>query len=104
MSNKDKFKQIKIIGTSSEMSNLVGMYAFLIQEHKIEAKIHIIGKADNTYFICQVISSLTGKPNIAKLLTLDQLKKWIIVPELILANEILDDYYKEGYWRYSVKF
>ena len=96
-------KPIKVIGTSSEMSNLVGMYAFLIEEGKIKAKIFITGKADNTYFICQVISPLTGEPNIAKLMTLDQLKNWVIIPNLELANEILADYYKNG-WGYGLTF
>ncbi len=94
---------IKVIGTASEMSNLVGMYAFLIEEEKIKARIFITGKADNTYFICQVISPLTGEPNIAKLMTLDQLKNWVIIPKQDLANEILADYYKNG-WRYGVPF
>ena len=94
---------IKVIGTASEMSNLVGMYAFLIEEDKIKARIFITGKADNTYFICQVISPLTGEPNIAKLMTLEQLKNWIIITKRDLANEVLDDYFKNG-WRYGVNF
>ena len=94
---------IKVIKTASEMSNLVGMYAFLIEDDKIKARIFIIGKADNTYFICQVISPLTGELNIAKLMTLEQLKNWIIIPKQDLANEILDDYFKNG-WRYGVTF
>ena len=96
-------KPIKLIGTASEMSNLVGMYAFLIEEDKIKARIFIIGKADNTYFICQVISPLTGEPNIAKLMTLEQLKNWIIIPKQDLANKILADYFKNG-WCYDVLF
>ena len=94
---------IKVIGTASEMSNLVGMYAFLIEEDKIKARIFITGKADNTYFICQVISPLTGEPNIAKLMTLEQLKNWVIITKRDLANEVLDDYFKNG-WRYGVTF
>ena len=92
---------IKVIGTAPEMSNLVGMYAYLIEEDKIKARIFITGKADNTYFICQVISPLTGEPNIAKLMTLEQLKNWIIIPKQELANKILADYFKNG-WRYGI--
>ncbi len=100
---KKIMEPIKVIGTASEMSNLVGMYAFLIEEDKIKSRIFITGKADNAYFICQVISPLTGEPNIAKLLKLEQLKDWIIIPKQDLANEILADYYKNG-WRYVVPF
>ncbi len=96
-------KSIKIIGTASEMSNLVGMYAFMLEDNKIKARIYITGKADNRYFICQVISPLSGDLNIAKLMTLDQLKDWIIIPNQELANEILADYFKNG-WRYGVPF
>jgi hypothetical protein len=96
-------KPIKVIGTASEMSNLVGMYAFLIEEDEIKATIFITGKADNTYFICQIISPLTGEPNIAKLMTLEQLKNWVIIPKQDLANEIFADYFKNG-WRYGVPF
>lgn len=94
---------IKVIGTASEMSNLVGMFAFLVKENKIEARIFIAGKADNTYFICQVISPLTGEPNVAKLMTLEELKNWAIIPNQDLANEILSDYFKNG-WRYEIPF
>jgi len=94
---------IKVIGTASEMSNLVGMYAFLIEEDIIKATIFITGKADNTYFICQVISPATGEPTIARLMTLGQLKDWVIIPKLDLLIEILTDYYKNG-WRYGVSF
>ena len=59
--------------------------------------------ADNNYFICQVISPLTGQLNIAKLMTIDQLKDWIIIPTKDLVNEISNDYYNNG-WRYGVDF
>ena len=86
-----------------EMSNLVGMYAFLVEDDKIKARVFISGMADNNYFICQVISPLTGQLNIAKLMTIDQLKDWIIIPTKDLVNEISNDYINNG-WRYGVDF
>ena len=90
-------EQIKVIGTASEMSNLVGMYAFLIEDHKIKAKVFITGKAYNTFFICQAFSAITGEANVAKLLTLEQLKDWVIIPTKDLANEIIKEYAKNGW-------
>ena len=92
-----------IIATASEMSNLVGMIGFLVIENKIQARILINGKADNKYFICQVVSPLDGQPNVAKLMTLDELKDWVIIPGLDLANDIYSDDLKIG-WRYSIPF
>jgi hypothetical protein len=95
---------IKIIGTASEMSNLVGMYAVLLDsEDVIIAKIFITGKADNRYFICQVISPFDGTGNVCKLMTLEQLKDWYIIPTKEVFAEILNDYLKNG-WRYSITF
>jgi len=97
MCNKEK----NIVATASEMSNLVGMYAFkLTEDRKIESQFFIKGKASNKYFIVQSISALDGAPNVAKLITLKQLVLCVIVPTKQLADEILDDYYKNHVWRY----
>lgn len=96
--------KIKVVASASEMSNLVGMFAFLIKDEKIQAKVYIVGKADNTHFIAQIISPLTGEPNIAKLMTIEQLKEWIILPNAEIANEMLEDYHRQGRWRYGVHF
>lgn len=96
-------KNIKILNTSSEMSNLIGMYAFLFIDGKIKSKILIIGKANNTYYICQFISAISSDLNIAKLFTIEELKNWIIIPNQKIANEVLEDYYKNGF-RYDVSF
>jgi hypothetical protein len=90
--------------TASEMSNLVGMYAFLIKEEKIRARVFIRGKANNTYFICQVISAMTGEPNIAKLMTAQELVEWVIIPTQDLANSIYNDYCDSGRWRYGLSW
>lgn len=65
-------KDIKVIGTASEMSNLVGM-------------------------------PLTGEPNVAKLMNMKELRKWVIVPTKKIADQINEDYYING-WRYSIPF
>lgn len=96
-------ERTKIIVGNSEMSNLVGMFAFFIKEEKVKARIFIIGKADNSHFICQFISPFTGEPNVAKLLTIDELKDWVIIPSQELADEIFRDYCQNG-WRYGVNY
>ena len=95
-------EEIKVIGTASEMSNLVGMYAVNVVNEKIHHMVKVIGKADNQYFICQFISPLTGEPNVSKLITLDQLKDWYVIHTYELFSQITKDSYKYG-WRYGVK-
>ena len=92
----------KLTATTSEMSNLVGMYAYFIDKNdKKKATIFIKGKADNKYFICQFVSVL-GDPNIAKLMTLDELKDWVIIPNVEIANETIEEYVKNGWGRYKI--
>lgn len=93
----------KIIATASEMSNLVGMCAFLIKEEKVITRLFIAGKADNKYFICQVISPWDGYPNVAKLMTIDQLVEFVIIPTQELAIDLFKDYCDAGRWRWHCK-
>jgi len=95
-------KGIKPIATASEMSNLVGMWAFLVKNDQIKVIVFVTGKADNKYFICQVVSPLTGEPNVAKLMTLDELREWVIIPTQSVADYILDNYYKDHKWNFNV--
>jgi len=90
----------QIIASASEMSNLVGMYAFMVFNDKITMRVYIKGKASNEYFIVQRISPLTGEPNIATLMTLQQLAEFKIAPNKNIANEILEDYSRHHIWRY----
>jgi hypothetical protein len=91
----------KVIATASEMSNLVGMYGFLVVEKKIVERVFIKGKASNEYFISQQISPLTGEPNVAHLATLKELSRYNFAPTQDLANEMLEDYYNSSNtWRY----
>jgi len=91
----------KIIASASEMSNLVGMFAFKIdKDYKLTGQFYIAGKASNEYFIVQSISPLDGCPSVAKLVTLEQLKKCIIIPNKKLANRLLEDYFKDQVWKY----
>ena len=100
---KMKYIEINSIGAVAEMSNLVGKYAFLVIEDKIEAIVFVAGMEDDRYFICQAVSPLTLEPNVSKLMTIDQLKDWVILPNAFDAQNALDDYHKNG-WRYSVSF
>ena len=90
-----------LVGTASEMSNLVGMWAFKIKERKIASKVFITGKADNKYFIVQAISPWTGCPNVAKLMSLEELREWAIIPTKEIADLVLDDYCKHDEWRFE---
>lgn len=94
----------KVIGTASEMSNLVGMYAFVLEGKQIKKYIYICGKADNNHFICQAISPLTSQPNMAKLKTIEQMKEWIILPDAYIANYMYDIYTKVKEWNFETDF
>jgi hypothetical protein len=83
---------------------LVGMYAFLIEEGEIKAKAFITGRASEEYYIVQAISPLDGAPNVARLMTCRQLAHWYIIPTRELVDEIVEDTSKHGRFRYSVKF
>ena len=93
----------RIVATASEMSNLVGMYGVLIVENKIGERILVIGKADSEHFIIQYISMLDGSFNVAELVTIKELRRWIFIPNLELFNEMLTDYFdNQNTWRYGV--
>lgn len=94
-------ENFKVIGTASEMSNLVGMYAYFMKNDKIAAKIQIIGKADNKYFICQIISPFNGVGNVAKLMTLDELKEWLIIPNENVESFVYNDYCETKEFRFK---
>jgi hypothetical protein len=99
-----KYIEINKIGKAAKMSNLVGMYAFLVKEDKIEAVVFVAGKEGDNHFICQLVDPLTFEPNVAKLMTIDQLKDWVILPNAVDAQNALYDYRENGWWRYSVSF
>jgi len=92
-------KENKIIATASEMSNLVGMYAFRVEDGVIKRRYFIAGKANNEYFIVQAVNAMTGEPNVAKLWTIKELSELYIIPTREIADEIMEDYRKNG-WRY----
>lgn len=83
-----------------KIPNLIGMYALLVKDNEISITIKIIGKADDNYFICQYSSAIDGSLNIARLMSIEELKTWIIVPTADIVNELYTDYYKNG-WRYG---
>ncbi len=85
-----------------ENYNLIDTWAFWIVDGKIRQKFFIYGKADDDYFICQIISPWTGSPNVGVLLNIDQLKQMTIITSVELAKEVQEDYDKHGVWRYNV--
>ena len=101
--NNMKYIEINSIGEVAEMSNLVGKYAFLVIKDKIKAVVFVAGMEGDSHFICQLVDPLTFAPNVAKLMTIDQLKDWVILPNAVDAQNALDYYYENG-WRYSVSF
>jgi len=90
------------MNTASEMSNLVGMYAISLSEDGyVKHKLYIMGKANNNYFICQFLSAIDGEPNVAKLMTVEDLLEYYILPTIEIANMCLADYYKHDKWRWT---
>lgn len=96
----------KIIATQSEMSNLVGMWAILLekQDKELKAIIFINGKADRKHFICQIVSPLTGEPNVSVLMTINQLKRWVIIPNKELIDSIVSDFFNNKNYKYGIPF
>jgi hypothetical protein len=87
------------------MSNLVGMWAIIWDnEGKLKAKAFIQGKADEKYFIVQAINALTGEPNVAKLMTIEQMIDWTFLPNLEVAQFVFDDYYDNQVNRFTFNF
>ena len=71
------------ISTQSEMSNLVGMWIITLHGgDNIHMIYYVNGKADKDHYIVQLVSPLTGEPNIAILITIKQLigSQHIIIP------------------------
>ncbi len=89
--------------TQSTMSNLVGMWAAIWKGDELQNKVYIYGKADEKHYIVQVLSALTGFPNIAKLVTVEQMKdqNWDFFPTKEIAEEVLREYYEKNVRRYK---
>lgn len=80
---------VKNINANGTMSNLVGLWAVIRDEHgKIKHRVFIYGKADENHFLVQAGSALSGEPNAIRIARLDQMTDWVFydTPEL-LADE-----------------
>lgn len=99
----NKSEKTTVNVTQSTMSNLVGMWAAIWNGDELKNKVFICGKADEKYYIVQVLGALTGQPNIAKLVTVEQMKEenWDFFPTKEIAQEVLGDYMDKGIRRYK---
>ena len=96
---------MKAIATQSTMSNLVGMWAAIWDnEGKLKAKVFIQGKASEKYFIVQAINSLNGEPNVAKLVTIEEMTNWTLLPSLEIAQMFFDSYYDKQENKFTMNF
>ena len=84
----------------ADLSGLVGMWAVLIVDNEWNQTVFIRSMADDEYYICQSIGALDGQPNVARLLTINDLSEWFIIPSREIYQEILSDYHRNG-WRYG---
>lgn len=71
----------KLITTQSEMSNLVGMYAFEIKDQSLSRIFYVTGKADATHFILRAISPLSGDMNYCTLYTIQEMNNMVFYPD-----------------------
>lgn len=93
-SNTPTTKQITPIG---KMSNLVGMWALIIDENeKLKSTVFIYGKAEDEIYIVQAVGALDGVPNIAKLIHVSKMMDWIFLPSREIADDVINDYRKNG--------
>lgn len=83
-----------------KMSNLVGMYAIIVEGEEIRNTFYIKGKADDKYFIVQVISPFDGSANVSKLLTLEQMIDWYFFDK-DTAEFVWADYLRVNRFRYK---
>lgn len=95
-------KNNKTIVTASTMSNLVGMYAAVWIEDSLKYQVYICGKANENLYIVQAINALTGEPNVAKLVSIDQMKDWDFLPTMDIATMYFSDYEKKKERRYTL--
>ena len=100
--NELKKQEHPILQDENQNSDLVGMYAFYVVNKKIVAKIYIHTKLNEKLYVCQAIDGL-GNPNVARLLSLQELSNWYIILTKELAEEMLEDYRRNG-WRYSTSY
>lgn len=91
--------------TQSTMTNLVGMRALIWDnEGSLKAKAFICGKADEKYYIVQAIDTFTGNPNVAKLMTIEQMIEWTFLPTSEITEYVLKDYYDKQVNRFTFNF
>lgn len=99
--NLPSTKQITPIG---KMSNLVGMWALILDEkEKLKTMVYIQGKADDEIYIVQVVSPLDGSTNIAKLINISKMMEWIFLPSREIADDVINDYRNNNSFRFKAE-
>jgi hypothetical protein len=88
----DGFKQIIAHGT---MSNLVGLHGIIWdKEGKIKYTIYVLGKADDSCYLIQVIDALVGEGNTIRLVELKDMMEWHFYDSIDMINEVTKSFYK----------
>lgn len=90
-----------------EKYNLIGMYAIVFLEEQYKGKtytVFITGQATDDTFIVQVVSPLTGQPNVARLVNIKDMKDWLILPTREIADEVLEDWRKSDCKNFRYQF
>lgn len=95
-------KESKTIMAQGKMSNLVGMYALIWDGDKLKRHAYVYGKADDSVYIIQWISGMSGSGNICQLMDLSEMKDWVFCPSAELVEDILKDYDKHQINRYNL--
>lgn len=99
----EKLKQQAV--KKSESYDLVDMWALIWNnEGQLIQKVFIYGKVNDSNYIVQAINSLSGSPNVAKIVHIDKMTDWTFLPSLEIANEVLADYEKHKTNRFTLSF
>ncbi len=97
-------KAVKNINANGTMSNLVGLWAVIRNEKgKIKNVVFIYGKADDEHFLVQAVSSLSGIPNVIRIVHLRDMIEWVFYANSELLWEERENEARQGRARYILE-
>ena len=95
---------VKNINANGTMSNLVGLWAVILNEEgKIKNTVFIYGKVDDEHFLVQALSALSGEPNVIRIVHLRDMIEWVFYANSELLGEELENESRQGSVRFKLE-